>query len=75
MLRFILDGHNNRVSAEQEFYQTEKDFEPFLFSCKFVKHVWQEVGNVSKHRLLEFYCEENVKTRFNDIMSFFGFSI
>lgn len=60
---------NKDVSAECECCQTIEDCEPLLFSCKLVKHIWQEVGiffnfGISwKILVLGFHYENNIKTR------------
>lgn len=73
---------NKDVSAECECCQTIEDCEHLLFSCKLVKHIWQEVGNFFdfeiswKILVLGFHYENNIKTRrLNNIMSFICFSI
>lgn len=73
---------NKDVSAECECCQTIEDCEHLLFSCKLVKHIWQEVGNFFNFEIswkilvLGFHYENNIKTRrLNNIMSFICFSI
>lgn len=73
---------NKDVSAECECCQTVEDCEHLLFSCKLVKHIWQEVGNFFnfgiswKIIVLGFHYENNVKTRrLNNILSFICFLI
>lgn len=75
---------NKDVSAEYECCQTIGDYKHLLFSCKLVKHIWQEVGiffnfGISwKILVLGFHYENNIKTRklnYTCIMSFICFSI